>query len=63
MMIGYRVYVMDWLGIHIDDVDAIMADGDADAIHMASQRRSCQPWELWQGGRMVEKCQGLKLAA
>ncbi|KRB81214.1 hypothetical protein ASE00_14520 [Sphingomonas sp. Root710] len=62
-MIGYRVYIMDCNGIHIEDVAAIMADGDADAIRTATQRRDRQPWELWQGGRMVEKSTGLKLAA
>ncbi|WP_152663993.1 hypothetical protein [Sphingomonas sp. SRS2] len=61
-MIGYRVYIMDWHG-HIEDVDAIMADSDDAAISAANQRRDTQPWELWQGGRLISKCAGLQMAA
>lgn len=62
-MVGYRVYIMDWQGIHIEDVDAIMADDDTDAVRKACRRFDRRPWELWQGGRMIRKCAGLRLAA
>lgn len=55
-MTGYRIYIMDCSGDHIEDVDAIMADSDDEAIIAA--RRRHDRWELWQCGRLIQTCRG-----
>lgn len=54
-MIGFRVYLMDGCGRHIEDVVEIMAPSADDAMNATEQRRSRHHWELWQGGRLVRK--------
>ena len=52
---NYRIYLMDWVGVHIEDFAPISALCDADAISAAERRADRQPIELWLGGRLVCK--------
>jgi hypothetical protein len=54
-MASYRFYILDRQGIHIDDTDILLAIDDAEAIRLASQRGSRNPWELWQGCRRIDR--------
>ena len=46
-MKDYRLYFLDRLNGHIDEVEEIAAASDGEALAMAAERRDPRPRELW----------------
>jgi hypothetical protein len=61
-MAGYRLYFMDRFSGHIEHRREFIADGDAEAIAIATSWSTGQPMELWLGSHKLKRWEAEAIA-